>query len=490
MAESLVDLLLVRLGRDEEKRKVLKLLITSLDLSMSDAENAVENSPSVIREAVPMTEARLIQKDLYPYIDLLPRFDDEADQTEETSGEDLADISRPSVSDDIEDDIDDEEDDYYQDDSESDNARVIDDEIPGEDYQSHDDDHTGEDEGPVIITSARDEIRVTTRCHICGRTPVDGERLAPCRTCGDLTCRECFDRVAHVCNKCAASGKSIEHANDGVEKTDEQGLVFDSDVDKTAPEKGKSSIGKYLGITALVIVLLAAGFYFLDPMNLFGAEETVSNGTDAALPDSTEEVQPDTTEIAAEPDSLELIEVIEEPVAVPDTISGFDDPFATRRLELSEEYSAIENPPIIRFRSSVPRSVNARVLTQESDLITRQLSTIAAWIPVELDDAVLLEYHDTTSVLVLVLTHPEETETRMALMRLTADWLQPSNIDQLVLIYRENRFQNVVSWSLVSEVFPDVQGVLSPSLFQDYLSYREDCWESLSGPVTDWLTDI
>ena len=77
MSESLVDLLLVRLGREEEKRKVLKLLVTSLDLSMSDAEEAVNNSPSVIREAVPMGEARAIQKDLYPYIDLLPRFDDE-----------------------------------------------------------------------------------------------------------------------------------------------------------------------------------------------------------------------------------------------------------------------------------------------------------------------------------------------------------------------------------------------------------------------------
>ena len=47
MSESLVDLLLVRLGREEEKKKVLKLLITSLDLSVTDAENAVNNSPSV-----------------------------------------------------------------------------------------------------------------------------------------------------------------------------------------------------------------------------------------------------------------------------------------------------------------------------------------------------------------------------------------------------------------------------------------------------------
>ena len=85
MSESLVDLLLVRLGREEEKRKGLKLLITSLDLSVSDAEDAVNNSPSVIREAVPMAEARIIQKDLYPYIDLLPRFDDDDGQADSDS---------------------------------------------------------------------------------------------------------------------------------------------------------------------------------------------------------------------------------------------------------------------------------------------------------------------------------------------------------------------------------------------------------------------
>ena len=88
MSESLVDLLLVRLGREEEKRKVLKLLISSFDMSVTDAENAVNNSPSIIKEAVPMTEARIIQKDLYPYIDLLPRLEEDTDQKKDgTAGE-------------------------------------------------------------------------------------------------------------------------------------------------------------------------------------------------------------------------------------------------------------------------------------------------------------------------------------------------------------------------------------------------------------------
>ncbi|HRW77768.1 MAG TPA: hypothetical protein P5207_03775, partial [Candidatus Sabulitectum sp.] len=176
MSESLVDLLLVRLGREEEKRKVLKLLVTSLDLSMSDAEEAVNNSPSVIREAVPMGEARAIQKDLYPYIDLLPRFDDE--EEEEAPAPAPAHAEEIPEADFDEEDIDEEADEEIQHNGE-DEAEEVEEE---------------EEEEDILITSARDEVRSTNRCHICGRTPTDGEKLAPCRTCGDLTCRDCFDR--------------------------------------------------------------------------------------------------------------------------------------------------------------------------------------------------------------------------------------------------------------------------------------------------------
>ena len=74
--EPFVDLLLVRLGREEEKKRVSHLLMTSLQMTEGDALNAVENSPVVLREAVPMAEARDIQKKLYPFIDLLPRIDE------------------------------------------------------------------------------------------------------------------------------------------------------------------------------------------------------------------------------------------------------------------------------------------------------------------------------------------------------------------------------------------------------------------------------
>lgn len=490
MSESLVDLLLVRLGREEEKRKVLKLLVTSLDLSVSDAEDAVNNSPSVIREAVPMGEARTIQKDLYPYIDLLPRFDDdeEADQ-EPDDYEDEEEIEEVGLEPDTEESDDEEE-------VEFDDGLPIEPvnrETPGgENDTDGEDDHAVQEtespvsEEPILITSASDEVRSTTRCHICGRTPTDGEKLAPCRTCSELTCRDCFDRIAHVCSKCAASGKSIEHANEGVEPERDEGLVFDSDLsgDSSGEKSGSGRTRLVIGLV-LFIVALAVVFYFMDPMGLFKEADVPSPIAEVPVADTTETPVADTLEnagtdtLAMNPDTTESIE--------PEIIEG--DFLALGSLVLSEEYASIEDPPPVSFRMTVPSTVDARILTEQSDVIAGQLAVIAAWIPVELDDAVLLQYHDSTEVLVIVLNHPEETETRLELLRRVSDWLTPSRIDQLVLLYRENRYQNTVIMSLVSANFPLVQGILSPVQFQNYLSFRDDCWESISGPVTQWLTE-
>ncbi len=476
MSESLVDLLLVRLGREEEKRKVLKLLITSLDLSVSDAEDAVNNSPSVIREAVPMAEARIIQKDLYPYIDLLPRFDDDDGQADSDSVDES-----PEEVDDFDEEAIEDIDEVIEEGADEEIEEETDEE--GEEPQEIGE---PEPEEPILITSASDEVRSTRRCHICGRTPTDGEKLAPCRTCSDLTCRDCFDRLAHVCSKCAAAGKSIEHANEGVEPEKEQGLVFDTDETReTSKGKAGSGVFRYGAVALLFILALAAVFYFMDPMGLFGEEASPEPSGDIAGTDTTEIIRPDTSAnlqedtLAAVPDTLQVI----------DPPAQDEDPYGLASLVLDDEYSAIENPAPVDFRRSAPASVRASVLREESDIIADQVAVIAAWIPVQLDDAVLLQYHDSTEVLVLVLKHPEETESRLDLLRRISSWLTPSEIDQLVLLYRENRYQNTVIMSLVSSNFPLVQGVLSPAQFQNYLSYREDCWESISGPVSAWLTD-
>lgn len=485
MSESLVDLLLVRLGREEEKKKVLKLLITSLDLSVTDAENAVNNSPSVIREAVPMSEARVIQKDLYPYIDLLPRFDDEADSIKKNTGDHQQVNSETSPVSDNNDETEETASDEIEEDYEEDSGAEIPDDL------AFDEDEPSVEEDNVLITSANEEIISTQRCHICGRTPTDGENLAPCRTCGDLTCRDCFDRVAHVCTKCSASGKSVDYANDGVLPEKEHGLVFDADEEDSPDEHKGSSAIRYVAVAVLFIAALAALFYFADPMNLFGpgdpalAQNDVSDGLGSTEPDSLNSLDQVAVEDTLPSDTTEVVINIE-----PDTGDPVDDPFGVRSLVLGSEYSAITDPPSIDFRTRTPASVRAEIPLAETDLIADQMAVIAAWIPVELDDAAILVYHDTTAVLVLVLNHPVESESRMELMRRTAAWLSSSDIDQLVLYYTENRFQSTVVMSLVAEVFNDVQGVLNPSQFQSFLSYREDCWESLSGPVAHWLTDI
>lgn len=477
MAESLVDLLLVRLGREEEKRKVLKLLVTNLDLSMTDAENAVNNSPSVIREAVPMGEARAIQKDLYPYIDLLPRFDDE-------DSEEPDEISEDPVEED-------EEEADYEEDFQEVEAEDVEPPSHAEADDDAEEPDAGEDwaasiQEDVLITSASDEVRSTNRCHICGRTPTDGEKLAPCRTCGDLTCRECFDRLAHVCSKCAASGKAIERPNEGVTSDRQEGLVFDSDEEKSNDEgSGGTSIVRYVVAGLLFLVALAAVFYFMDPMDIFG-EDTDEGVLIAGPVDSTGTVDSDSLETlqadsaVTEPDSA--LTVITEP-ETPDSLG-------LSRLVLGDEYAGIDPPSGIPYRTTAPNSIRAEVLAEEMETIAGQLAIITAAVPVVLDEAILLQYHDTTCVLVLGLKHPVDTERRLDLLRRVSYWLMPSEIDQLVLLYKENRYQNTVIMSLVAANFPMVQGVISPVEFQDYLSYREDCWESLSGSVSEWLTSI
>ncbi len=464
MSESLVDLLLVRLGREEEKRKVLKLLITSLDLSVSDAENAVNNSPSVIREAVPMGEARAIQKDLYPYIDLLPRLDPEEsqeDSPEETPEEEDIDISGDMAADQISDTEEDDADEY--------------DEIEEEPESP---------EESILITSASDEIRATSRCHICGRTPTDGEKLAPCRTCSDLTCRDCFDRIAHVCSKCAAAGKSIEHANEGVVPEREEGLVFDSDSEEAEEQPSGAGPLRYVLIGVIFLAALAVVFYFMDPMGLFSdTPVTVNTPSDTLEPLAvTEDTLPaDTALTPVPPDTLQAEETTEVPG---------EDPYGLNALTLAGEYPEIQDPPPVILRGSAPGSTGAEVLATPPETIQEQLSTIAAAADVELSDAALLVFHDSTCVLVMAINHPEEMENRLDLIRKTAHWLAPTNVGQLVLYYRENRFQETLIMSLTAPSFLEVQGVLSPGQFQNYLGYREDCWEYISGPVSQWLTDI
>ncbi len=477
MSDSFVDLLLVRLGREEEKKKVLKLLITSLDLSVTEAENAVNNSPSVIKEAVPMNEARVIQKDLYPYIDLLPRLDDETGVEEEASSGAVLDSSGGTVN---------------PEETEAEpQAETT--EKPG-DAQSEEtvQQPVVEEEEPIVITSASEEIRSTVRCHICGRTPTDGERLAPCRTCGQLTCRNCFDRVAHVCSHCASDGKSVDRPNKGVASESREGLEFDAE-QPVSEETGAGSTVLKTVVAVFLVIALAAAFYFTDPLNLFSpitGDSTSGDGLVSVDTSGTAVQDSSDTGIPAPQDSVDINEIQEDTSFVESDSIAVDDPFGLRLIALPDSCIPAENPVPISFQTRAPRNTDAEIPVESSEVVFSELELLASAIPVVVDDGAFLVYEDSTTVLVMAILHPEEAEVRIRLMRDAAAMLEPADVDQLVLVYRENRYQEAVVYSLVHEAFSEVAGILSPRQFQNIMGYRESCWESVSGPVALWLSTM
>lgn len=274
----------------------------------------------------------------------------------------------------------------------------------------------------------------------------------------------------------------------------QEGLEFDAEEEHTEKENVQKSASVRIAAAVVLFVLaLAAVFYFLDPMGLFAEEDFAST---AAIADSdsasAEFIPADSISIESDlpADSILTAEIRSDSIPPPRDSIDIEDPFGVRSLALPADCTPGENFESINFHQTSPTDVDADIPILESEFMFSQLELIASSVPVVVDDGVLLVYHDTTSVLVLALLHPEEAGVRIQLMREIALWLIPSEIDQLVLIYRENRYQNAIVFSLVHEAFPDVEGVLSPSHFQTFLGYRDDSWESIRGPVTQWLSNM
>ena len=151
-----------------------------------------------------------------------------------------------------------------------------------------------------------------------------------------------------------------------MEPEKEQGLVFDTDETReTSKGKAGSGVFRYGAVALLFILALAAVFYFMDPMGLFGEEASPEPSGDIAGTDTTEIIRPDTSAnlqedtLAAVPDTLQVI----------DPPAQDEDPYGLASLVLDDEYSAIENPAPVDFRRSAPASVRASVLREESDII-------------------------------------------------------------------------------------------------------------------------
>lgn len=472
MSEPLVDLLLVRLGGDEEKKKVTRLLVTELDMTVGEAERAVENSPVVLRESVPIGEARIIQKNLYPYIDLLPRLEDEQSSTLKQK---VQFVTSPV-------------DDFAVDEDEPE------DDVPasaggegGQEVAGAPSDDDGEEEADsFLLTTAGEEMLTIERCHICGKTPVGGERLAPCRACGDLTCRDCFDRNAHVCHKCAADGHTVDRPVASKSPAGRKGAAA---VRQTAEKGGnKAGSGGVLRKAAFLLIALAllAALYFADPFNLF------KSGT-AGVP--VRETAPDTSAVAVQ-DTTQGV-VVPEP---PDTVESVEttpvsDPLGILALSLPDSLlSAGSDQPTEAF-TDVPAGCGASSATDGLAAILPQLGALAASTGMVLDRAALLVYGDISktdhvSVLVLAVNHPENNETRFAFMAAIAEWLIPGGIDQMVLCYRETRFHEPQLFSYTSLHYPELSGAFTPAEFRELAGTHESVWASVSGPVKDWICGI
>ena len=506
--EGLVDILLVRLGREEEKERVRNLLMKELGFSQEEADDAVSSTPKMIQKAVPMGKGRVIQNRLYPYIDLLPRMDLVDEEPEEEAAPEPAPPAEESSPEPPE-----EEEEAFEDGDEEEvpgletaAAAVME---PAENRQAapepEADEETpqaeeGEEEERVVVTSASEEMRQVTRCHICGRTPTSGEKLAPCRSCGDLTCRDCFDRVAHVCKKCASDGKYVDKPpqRQQKQKPSEPKPRGAAPQPEASPGGGVSRNLVTGAVAAVLVIALLAVGYFVDPLGLFGATETgrtaqedpadssmAAVDTTVAVTDTSSTV-PNTTvadTVATQPDSSAADTTRTSPV---DTVESSLN-LAAATLDSA---SAAAEPLELRGIRSAGVS-GLVVLRDELDLLLPDIGAISASVPIDIDAVTLFRTEEGVTVLALSVLHPEEDTRRYAMLRALGHYLAPTGIDELVFYYRENRYYDARVVPYLNASFEDLSEATGPMEFQDLASCTSaQQWELLNGPVSDWMTSI
>ena len=531
--EGLVDILLVRLGRDEEKERVKSLLMKELGFSEEEAEQAVAKTPNMIRKAVPMGKGRVIQNRLYPYIDLLPRMDlvddDEAAGEEAEGAGAEPDEDRPAAGEEPVEEPEEEREveqevsglqtaatavmdaGFSTEEPEGETAPEAEPEPRAEEKRDEDEElefeagnapppeeteeEPAEESEGMVVTSAAEEMRQIERCHICGRTPTDGERLAPCRSCDDLTCRDCFDRVAHVCKKCAADGKFVDKPPQRKQKAQPQPRAS---AGRPAPAAASGGGGGYnrnllAGIVAalVVLVLLAVG-YFVDPLGMFSdgsASAAASGGTVPAdsLPAVADTASVDTSSaVAADTASNDSLVSADTTAVEP---AGEPGPLNLASATL-DSMASLADPAEVRLITS-PGVRGLDILDEELETIAVDIGRVASSASIEVDAATLFRTESGISVLALSILHPEEDTRRYALLRGLGHYLAPTGVDELVFYYRENQYYDARVVPYLNSDFPDLSQATGPMEFQELTGCSSaEQWELLDGEVRDWLTSI
>jgi hypothetical protein len=509
--EGLVDILLVRLGRDEEKERVRKLLVKELGFSDEEARQAVAETPNMIKKAVPMGKGRVIQNRLYPYIDLLPRMDlvdEEPDEEEAETPPPAEPAGRKEAQPPSEEPAagpDEPQSEEGEEPALETAAAAVmpsgDGEPAGPEDDEPEEEPVGEEEereektgDGVVVTSAAEEMRQVERCHICGRTPTDGEKLAPCRSCGDLTCRDCFDRVAHVCKKCAADGKFVDKPPQRTRETAPDSTPARRQASRPAVSSGGGgpSRGLVVGViaAAVAVAVLAVG-YFLDPLGLFA-----SGGGEGGAAGQTEE-QPADTVAAADTASVDTASVAADTLAADSTAADTaavaeqpePGPLNLAAATLDSASSEAEAADLRLVRSSGVSGLD--VLAGDLEELAPALGRISSSVPIEIDAATLFRTRDGITVLAVAVLHPEEDTRRYEMLRRIAHYLAPTGIAEMVFYYRENRYYDARVVPYLNEDFESLQEATGPMEFQDLAGCTDaEQWELLNGRVKDWMTSF
>lgn len=489
----LVDLLLVRLSRDDEKQKVVDLLVSELGMTPEEASEKVANSPSILREDVEMEQGRILQDRMYPFVDLLPKYYKSAEPKSEPAPSGKDDSILHGVYSEPETPSEDEEDAGLEEEGEDDGfgdivlgagATMDDDFLPGEKTEAV------REEDPMVVTTASEEMITVRRCHICGRTPTNGEKLVPCTACEELTCVDCYNRKEHVCEKCAAEGRTVDRPLDAPPERKPFPAQVAAPRDTVSAPARKSSGGvtrSRLSVSPTVIVLaalvvMAIAFFIIDPMSIFsGGDEPGSSGQ-AAVTDTTLAVPADTT--AVEPPDTSL--------AVPDSL-GQDSTVSARpvlalgdirlpdSLYSGDQY---ELPPA-RTGTTIDGVV---ILSDSMSLIAEPLGRLLAFHSVRLDAYALLRTESGYDILVMSILHPEPAERRAALLGSVGSMLDSTMVDQMVLYYRENQYYDPNMFSFTADSFRVISLSPSPYFLQRRQALIPSTTELVTGPVFEWMT--
>lgn len=479
----MVDLLLVRLTREDEKVKVIDLLMSELGMSREEAREKVDSSPNILSEGVEMEQGRILQDRMYPFVDLLPRHYNgnsavPAAKESKSESEDTYEL--------ITEDITPEKEEKLPDADETDDIYLNTSTMPEED--DFDNTFDAEDDDSLIITSASEEMLNVERCHICGRTPTGDQKLAPCQICTELTCSDCYNRKHHVCDKCATAGRAVDRPLDSVRETKQDidlpaQKPVDSSNRKFKPEKTGKSF-RILPIAVIVTsVILVAAFLIIDPMNLLASRD---NGTEVGTADT---IEVDSGEV---PDTTLAVHV--------DTTITPDDSFPAdstvsieyisfRDLSLPDSLEIIEGYSLPRTLTSSPIT-GLEIQKDSLPAIAEFLGQLASVYSIEFDAVSLVRTDDGFEILLMSILHPEPAEKRTALLGNLGLLLDSTVVDQMVLYYRENQYYDAVMFTFTADSFSVLAGSTSPNFLQRKQALIPETTVLITGRIFDWMTDL